>query len=777
MGSKSDHELVAEIQAGQREALGELFDRYSPALYDLIYHLIGDRDQAARVLAEVFTRVPSTAADVDAHTPIRGWLYGLARELALNFLRQSDWLEALPPSDEPSVSGLIGDIWRAARGMPAFHRAVLIVEELHGLSPTEKARALGVMRTDLPRLMEDARRSFDNQFDLLARQHGRPLAAQIDPERIWGIHRRIGTSGSLFGYLPTLVLPGSLAETVRARVAKSARLLSPTPALEAEPQPVEGVAPGEPGAVEPGALEPAIAAPAPVPPVAVGSLFEGCSLQLIGLALAIALIITALAVGFGYFLTRDTTPPTISQIAPADNTFIAANPSPGATTTRVTISATYRDNRTIDVKSLRLVLDGRDFMAQATANDTTISYAAELDPGTHVVLVELRDTSGNKASRAWQFTVGSPPPEPTATPTITLTPTLLPTPTLPRTPTPTGTATLTPLPVINDFSATRTAITRGMSVLLTWNVSGADQVFLNQDKVDPISSRLVTPAATTIYHLIANNISGTVDRAITITIQDLPDLTVTDIALTPTNQVMYTIRNIGTAGVTRQFRVQVTANNVLIESDYPVSAISPGQDQKLLAPNYFVVGSQVITVRVNILQEVQESDYSNNELTRTLTGPTVTPVPTSTPTATPTATSTPTATFTPTSTPTNTPTATRTLVPTSTPTSTPTNTPVPFAVTAVVASVTPTTYTGGCPGNFDLAAAITTNGAGTVTFQWERSDGVAKPPTSIIFNSAGTQTVTDRWASAPLGAGWQRLHVTWPNDIVSNQAAFTNSCK
>ena len=790
MASKSDQELIAQIQAGRRNALGELFDRYSPALYDFIYRIIGDRDQTARLLEEVFERIPSALTTLEPQAPIRGWLYSLAREAALTLLRQKDWLDALPPSDEPSVSGLVGDIWRAARGMPAFHRAVLAVEELHGLSPTEKARALGVARTDLNRLIDDARRSFDNQFDLQARQQGRPLSTQIDPERIWGMHRRIGTTGTLFGYLPTVVLPDSLAAMVRGKVLKSAKMSAPS----GEPEPFtmpprpEPVILTEP-AFEPGATTrepeppvpprvtrtPEVEEPEPAPvviPEESGG--EGCAWRLVGIALLVALIVTALAVGVGYLLTRDTTAPTITRIEPAENAVLSASPSPGATTTNVRISVTYADDRGIDPKGVRLVLDGRDVAPLGIVTNSSVTYSADLDPGVHVVLAEVKDTSGNVARRSWQFSIGAPP-EPTPIPTAivpTVTPTLLPTLTPP--PSPTSSPTILAPPTILDFSATQTVITRGTPVLITWNVQGADQVFLDQDKVDPLSNRLVSPTTTTTYHLIANNAGGPVERSLTITVQEFPDLIVSDITLGPSNQIIFTIANVGTAGVTRPFLIQVTANSIVVESDRPVSSIPAGQQAILTVPNYTVIGSQVVTVRVNSLQEVQESDYTNNELTRSLVGPTatptltVTPTPTNTPTltATPTFTPLPTSTFTPT--PTNTPPPTRTR--------TPTITPVPFAVTNVTAVVTPTLYSGACPGTFSFTGNITTNGAGNVTFRWERSDGIQKSPATVGVPSAGTIMLTDSWASAPSGSSWEVLHVLTPNDFTSSQATFTNSC-
>ena len=789
MAGISDHDLIAQIQAGRRNALGELFDRHSPALYDFIFRMTGDRDQTARLVEEVFERVPASLTTVDPHTPVRGWLYGLAREFSLTFLRQKGWLDALPASDEPSVSGLVGDIWRAARGMPAFHRAVLSVEELHGLSPTEKARALSIARTDLARLLEDARRSFDNQFDLQARQQGRPLSTQIDPERIWGMHRRIGTTGTLFGYLPAVVLPDSLATMVRARVLKSAKMSAPTgesepalppaPAVLVEPPiPTHELGPEQDN--ESIRAEPVVPVEQSISTAIDEEPGGGCAWRLVGIALLVALIVTGLAVGIGYLLTRDTTAPTISKIDPAENAVIPANPAtPGNTTTNVRITAAYNDNRGIDSKSVRLVLDGRDVAPQAIVTDASVSYSGDLDPGAHVVLVEVKDSSGNVTRRSWQFSVGAPP-EPTATITITPTPTMTVVPTTTHTPTPTGTATLPSPPNILAFSATQTVITRGAPVLITWNVQGADQVFFNQDKVDPFGSRLVSPTTTTTYHLIANNAAGPVDKTLTITIQELPDLVVSDITLGPTGQIIYIVANNGTAGVTRPFLIQVTANNVVVESDRPVATLPAGQQAILTVPNYNVVGSQVVTVRANSLQEVQETDYTNNDLTRSLLGPTVTPTPSPTPTFTSTPTNTPIPTFTPlpTSTPTFTPppTATPTNTPPPTRTHTPTATSVPFAVTNIVVSATPVTYTGACPGVFNFSANITTNGAGNVTFHWEKSDGIPRSPATIAVAGAGTVTVTDQWTSAPPGAGWEQLHVTAPNDFTSSQATFTNSC-
>lgn len=757
MASPSDRDLIVEIQEGRREALGALFDRHSAALYEFIYRITGDRDQSARLLIEVFSRVPSLVAGLSEHDLVRGWLYNLGREASLAFLRQKNWLDALPPSDEPSVSGLAGDIWHAARAMPAFHRAVLVVEELHGLSPTEKARALNVARTDLPRLLQDAHQSFNNQFDVQARQQGRPLSSQIDAERIWGMKRRIGTAGSLFGYLPAVVLPDSLASMARSQVlaGKPAEAIPP-PQTEIRTHPQASHRPIETEIM-------------PATPAAGPSLPGGCSLRVIVLALVIALVVMLLVLGLGFVLTRDTTAPTIARIEPADGATLPAG-------SQVVIKASYSDDRAVDVKSVRIVLDGIDETSQALISDSSLTYTSPgLDPGQHVVLVQLADTSGNKASRAWQFTLGSA--EPTATPTVESAPPTseaLPTPIPPTitpegpTPIPQPTPTLTPiLPPVVTFTANETSVQAGTPVLLSWNVQNAQLVYLGSDKVDTSGTLLVTVNQTTDYHLIANNAGGTTDKTITINVLQLPDLTISDISLNANNQLQYTIKNTGTGDVTQQFLVELFEDNLALFSSYPIYSLPAGQGTTLFYPFAATVGTHTFTVRLNFTKVVQEANYNNNSLTVTIVGPT------------PTATSTATTTNTPV--PTNTPTLTPTPTSTNTPTNTPTvtNTPIPQVTNVTISLTSSTPYTGTCPATFSFVAPITTNGPTNVTYQWETSGSGAPSATSgsLTFVTAGTQTAAFSSLSLSTTGNFSELiRVLTPNSMISGSVSFVNSC-
>lgn len=92
-----------------------------------------------------------------------------------------------------------------------------------------------------------------------------------------------------------------------------------------------------------------------------------------------------------------------------------------------------------------------------------------------------------------------------------------------------------------------------------------------------------------------------------------------------------------------------------------------------------------------------------------------------------------------------------------------------FAVTSVNLSVS-----GAC-GNFEIKADITTNGAGTVTYNWVRSDGATDNAThpDLVFDSAGTKSVTTSWATDASGAKWMDIYINKPNHQQFGRANFS----
>jgi len=102
---------------------------------------------------------------------------------------------------------------------------------------------------------------------------------------------------------------------------------------------------------------------------------------------------------------------------------------------------------------------------------------------------------------------------------------------------------------------------------------------------------------------------------------------------------------------------------------------------------------------------------------------------------------------------------------------------IAFSVTSVTYSVS-TWSSGGsvdCP---RIIANITTNGAGTVTYTWTSTSGTNSPET-LVFGSAGTQSINydwqrgSTWAGTPAGVG---IYINAPNHQDFGQQTFTTAC-
>ena len=93
--------------------------------------------------------------------------------------------------------------------------------------------------------------------------------------------------------------------------------------------------------------------------------------------------------------------PTVSDLKPANGQNIG-------NLRRPEISATFNDESGIDMDSIKLLLDGVDVSANISKENQTIKYSVseDLSDGTHIVLVEVKDTLGNLTSQEWKFTVG-----------------------------------------------------------------------------------------------------------------------------------------------------------------------------------------------------------------------------------------------------------------------------------------------------------------------------------------------------------------------------------
>ena len=123
-----------------------------------------------------------------------------------------------------------------------------------------------------------------------------------------------------------------------------------------------------------------------------------------------------------------------------------------------------------------------------------------------------------------------------------------------------------------------------------------------------------------------------------------------------------------------------------------------------------------------------------------------------------------------------------TQAPTSTSPTATTSPSTSVTVSNLSTSIENSTVTGTCPYSYRVEASFNLSGPAAVTYRWEA--GSATPgftftlPDSQTTNfPAGTQTLAFFLQLTNSGSGWVQLHIVSPQDVVSNQAAFSLTCE
>lgn len=85
----TDGDLIARIAQGDKQAMKLLYDRHSDALFRFITVRLRDRFEAADVLQDTFLEVWRSAARFEGRSAPRTWMFGIARNRALDRMRRT----------------------------------------------------------------------------------------------------------------------------------------------------------------------------------------------------------------------------------------------------------------------------------------------------------------------------------------------------------------------------------------------------------------------------------------------------------------------------------------------------------------------------------------------------------------------------------------------------------------------------------------------------------------------------------------------------------------
>jgi len=88
MKNFTDEQLVENYLKGNEKALEEIVRRYLPLIYNFSRRYTGDPDNASDIAQEVFVKVWKNLKKFDASKNFRAWLFTIAKNTALDWLKK-----------------------------------------------------------------------------------------------------------------------------------------------------------------------------------------------------------------------------------------------------------------------------------------------------------------------------------------------------------------------------------------------------------------------------------------------------------------------------------------------------------------------------------------------------------------------------------------------------------------------------------------------------------------------------------------------------------------
>jgi len=161
-----DEELVRRTQSGDAMAFDELFRRFSPRIYGLVYNMTSHHEDANDLVQDIFSKAYRSIKGFKGKSSFYTWIHSIAVNMAINFLKKrgrrqqmslddldtglqndkdlADLIEKRDPLREANLNDLKERLNEAMMKLSHDHSAVVTMFDIQGMPHAEIAKILGV---------------------------------------------------------------------------------------------------------------------------------------------------------------------------------------------------------------------------------------------------------------------------------------------------------------------------------------------------------------------------------------------------------------------------------------------------------------------------------------------------------------------------------------------------------------------------------------------------------------------------------------------------------
>jgi RNA polymerase sigma factor (sigma-70 family) len=165
---QGDEKLIAMARSGNPGAFEAIVDRYQGRLLGFCRQMLGSTEDAEDVLQEVFVNAYRAMLADEREINLRPWLYRIARNRCLNYLRKpkadaQESMDMVPEVDAASTAERVHNreefrqILSDVNKLPETQRAALLLREMDALSYEEIAAAMDTTVPSVKSLLVRAR--------------------------------------------------------------------------------------------------------------------------------------------------------------------------------------------------------------------------------------------------------------------------------------------------------------------------------------------------------------------------------------------------------------------------------------------------------------------------------------------------------------------------------------------------------------------------------------------------------------------------------------------
>ena len=153
----NEEEVLARASQGDRDAFGQLYERYVERIFNYVYYRTGNTHDAEDLTARVFQRAMNHIRKyTDRGVPFSAWLYRIAHNLVANWHRDRSRKQEIPLDDLP-ILPTKGDhpeknlvrsqeqdaLLRMIRILPGERQNLLILKFVENMSNAEIGAIMG----------------------------------------------------------------------------------------------------------------------------------------------------------------------------------------------------------------------------------------------------------------------------------------------------------------------------------------------------------------------------------------------------------------------------------------------------------------------------------------------------------------------------------------------------------------------------------------------------------------------------------------------------------